>query len=291
METLFATTPPTGHRRRTEEVVCIGRSEVGFVCAVLCALVVLAGCTAAGDQQPADSDTPPGTPTGLTAAAGDGEVSLVWNANPEPDLRGYQVHWGEAGATLDQSAFVTAPAATYTVSGLTNGQPYAFAVEAEDDTGRRSARSDQVLAVPVAVDEDDEDDEEEDGGGEDSTPPTVVASVPADAEVDVARNASIAITFSEPMDEALTEAAWSVEPSIGCAFEWLGTSTTFVCEPSPEMAPDTVHTVTLGTGAADLAGNALAAPFTFTFTTGALVLQVCRFDDPGTRFDACLFAP
>jgi len=261
------------------------------VCAVLCALVVIAGCRAAGDQPPPDLDTPPGTPTGLTAVAGDGEVSLSWNANPEPDLRGYQVHWGLAGATLDQRVFVAAPTVTHTVTGLTNGEPYAFAVEAEDDADRRSARSDQVLAVPVAVAEDDEDDEDDNGAGEDSTPPTVVASVPADADADVARNVSIAITFSEPMDEALTEAAWSVEPSIGCAFEWLGTSTTLVCEPSPELAPDTVHTVTLGTGAADLAGNALAAPFTFTFTTGALVLQVCRFDDPDTPFDACLFAP
>lgn len=291
METFVATTPPTGHGRRTEEVVCIGRSRFGLVGAVLCTLVVLAGCTAAGDKQPPDLDTPPGTPTGLMAAAGDGEVSLVWNANPEPDLRGYQVYWGLAGGTLDQSAFVAAPTATHTVTGLTNGQPYAFALEAEDDAGRRSARSDQALAVPVAVDEDDEDDEEENGAGEDHTPPTVVASVPADADVDVARNASIAITFSEPMDEALTEAAWSVEPSIGCDFDWRGASTILVCEPSPELAPDTVHTVTLGAGAADLAGNALAAPFTFTFTTGARALQVCLFDDPASLFGACLFAP
>lgn len=39
------------------------------------------------------TDAPISPPTGLTATLGNGQISLSWNANPEPDTAGYKVYW------------------------------------------------------------------------------------------------------------------------------------------------------------------------------------------------------
>ena len=78
--------------------------------------------------------TVPGEPTGLTATAGDGTVTLVWAA-PASDggspVTGYNVYQGtspggESGTPVNGSSLVTAT--TYQVTGLTNGTTYYFMV-------------------------------------------------------------------------------------------------------------------------------------------------------------------
>ena len=219
---------------------------------------------------------PPGTPAGLTATPGDGRVDLAWTANREPDLRGYHVYWRQADETLEQSAFVAAPTTATTVTDLENGQPYRFAIEAENDAGVRSQRSADVLAVPFAA------------GIE---APTVIATVPADGAVDVPWNAAVVLTFSLPMDEAATEAAWGAEPDIACGFTWNATRTVLSCLPTTDLAPNGAYGITLDTGAKSSAGVPLAAPHAFSFTTGAAFAPICRFDDPTTTFGACVLAP
>ena len=93
----------------------------------------------------------PGGPASLTATAGDEEVALVWSA-PADDggapVTGYEYRYaaGDAvpGDTPWQSAGLNLE---WTVTGLTNGQQYAFEVRALSRVGEGAARG--ALATPV----------------------------------------------------------------------------------------------------------------------------------------------
>ncbi|MGH8094574.1 MAG: fibronectin type III domain-containing protein [Chthoniobacterales bacterium] len=76
---------------------------------------------------------------GLVTAATTGAVVLVWNANTEPDIAGYRVHYGSASAPYSSVVDVATPTAT--VSNLENGVTYTFAVTAYNTGGAESGYS------------------------------------------------------------------------------------------------------------------------------------------------------
>jgi glycosyl hydrolase family 44/fibronectin type III domain protein len=86
----------------------------------------------------------PSTPTGLTAIAGNQQVSLAWNASS--GATGYHIKRSNThGGPYSQ---IAAPATTnYTNAGLTNGTTYYFVVSAVNTTGE-SANSSEVSATP-----------------------------------------------------------------------------------------------------------------------------------------------
>jgi hypothetical protein len=88
---------------------------------------------------------PPAAPAALTAIGGAGSISLIWEANREPDLGGYLV----MRATLPEGDFglvTPAPIAqtTFTDTTVVRGARYAYVVLAVDKAGNRSARSNRV---------------------------------------------------------------------------------------------------------------------------------------------------
>ncbi len=107
----------------------------------------------------------------------------------------------------------------------------------------------------------------------DITPPTVTSTVPTDAATGVATNIQIMATFSEPMDlTTISTTTFQVKTTVG-GVAVPGTTTynpgsnTATFFPSSPLANSTGYTVTITTGAKDLAGNPLAANKVFTFTT------------------------
>jgi len=97
------------------------------------------------------SPTVPGVPTSLSAAAGNGSVSLSWTA---PVFDGgaalsYNVHRGTSpgGETLLQSAGAST---TFTDTTVTNGTTYYYKVSAVNGTGE-GALSNEVSATPTGV--------------------------------------------------------------------------------------------------------------------------------------------
>ena len=96
--------------------------------------------------------------------------------------------------------------------------------------------------------------------------PTVVSTAPADGGQLDQLAAAISVSFSRPMNHAATESAFSTSPASSGTFSWDGNTMTFV--PTDLLAADTLYTATVSTGARDIAGNALAADYSFTFTTG-----------------------
>ncbi len=112
------------------------------------------GATAGADTTLTFTTNPPApaAPSNLTSAAGDRQVTLNWNA--VTGTVSYAVYKYEgATAPADPSGWVlvqaNVTATTYTVTGLTNGTTYAFAIKAIHD-GSPSDFSNVTTATPRA---------------------------------------------------------------------------------------------------------------------------------------------
>ena len=109
----------------------------------------------------------------------------------------------------------------------------------------------------------------------DTTPPTVASSdpgSPAAAGAGVSVNAQISVTFSEPMAAPTITGGTTFTVSLGGVavngtVAYVDNVATFT--PTLPLALATTYSVTVTTAATDLAGNPLAAPYTWTFTTDA----------------------
>ena len=108
-------------------------------------------------------------------------------------------------------------------------------------------------------------------GATDTIAPLVIPpTVPASGATGVARNTSIVLTYSEPMDQSATEGAFSCSPSCGTvSFGWNAIGTIATVDSTSDLAASTSYTVTISTAAIDVIGNALSAQHQWTFTTGA----------------------
>jgi hypothetical protein len=107
----------------------------------------------------------------------------------------------------------------------------------------------------------------------DTTPPTVTAISPTQAASGVTVATTVVLTFSEMIDQTTLAAGFSLARAAGTiagsmAYDAAAKRATFT--PSTLLDGLTVYTVTVK-GVRDLAGNAMAAPFTSTFTTGGVL--------------------
>ena len=107
------------------------------------------------------------------------------------------------------------------------------------------------------------------GGGGDTTAPAVSSTTPAADATGVAVNAAITATFSEKIDAStITTSTFSLNNSVTGAVTYDSTNNIATFTPSTKLAYDTTYTATITTGVKDAAGNALAADYTWSFTTG-----------------------
>jgi hypothetical protein len=80
-------------------------------------------------------------PVALTAP-----VTLSWSPNSEADLTGYKIKQGTTSRAYTTSIYV-GNVTTYTLTGLTAGQTYYFAISAIDKNGNESGLSAEVRAT------------------------------------------------------------------------------------------------------------------------------------------------
>ncbi|MEW6697476.1 MAG: fibronectin type III domain-containing protein [Bacillota bacterium] len=110
--------------------------------------VVKAG-NASGDSEDSNEAAatpmiqPPDPPTGLTAMAGNGSVTLNWN--PATGATGYKVYQSSGGPYAQITAGETRT--SFTAVGLTNGTTYYFVVKSSNPGGD-SENSNQASATP-----------------------------------------------------------------------------------------------------------------------------------------------
>jgi len=81
----------------------------------------------------------------IGAMAATSSVSLTWDPNTESDIAGYKVYWGTSSGVYNQSKDV--PQSTASVSELTVGVRYYFAVTAYNEAGLESGYSEEVSTV------------------------------------------------------------------------------------------------------------------------------------------------
>ena len=109
-------------------------------------------------------------------------------------------------------------------------------------------------------------------------PPTVVSTIPLDLATDVPLNQVVSATFSKAMNPATISSATFTLTAPGTppvavpglvAYAAVGNTLTFT--PTANLAPSTLFTATITTGAQDLTGTPLASNYVWTFTTGTAV--------------------
>ena len=117
--------------------------------------------------------SPPAAPAGVTATAGNTQVSISWSSVSGADS--YNIYWltssGVTKATGNKFTSVTSP---YVHTGLVNGTAVYYVVTAENSAGE-SVESAQVSATPLPTI---------------PAAPTGVAAVPADTQNSISWNAS-----------------------------------------------------------------------------------------------------
>ena len=116
---------------------------------ILILVLVLTGGLSACKPTPPPEATKPATPNGLSAKVDNAKVTLSWTANTEANLKGYNVYWGKQSNSLGQSKFVDKSQTSTTISGLENKTKYYFAVDAENDEAKVSAKSSMISATPI----------------------------------------------------------------------------------------------------------------------------------------------
>lgn len=141
---------------------------------------------------------------------------------------------------------------------------------------------------PSASAGNDNDEEAPSSGSEHSptqeSPATLVDSVPADGATGVLPDASLVLTFSAPMDRASVEAAYTSNdlPRSDVSFAWSDADRRLRIQPNaalrsnagsdPAAVEAVRHTLEIGSGARDAAGNALA-PVRISFSTARAIQQ------------------
>jgi len=94
-------------------------------------------------------DALPATPTGLTATAGNTQITLKWSKNSESDFAKYIIYGGtSASPTAKVDSATSVSDTTKTISDLTNGTTYYYRITAVDSAGNESGYSDEVNTTP-----------------------------------------------------------------------------------------------------------------------------------------------
>jgi hypothetical protein len=128
----------------------------------------------------------------------------------------------------------------------------------------------------------------------DTVAPKVVSSTPSTSETGVGAETKIHISFSEPMDPATVESAYSSPelPLDKISTEWNADQTVLTISPDqsllygsgtgndPSTADRVTYTISIGTAATDLAGNALEADFALSFSTKVRMFTTAKLAAP-----------
>ena len=215
-----------------------------------------------GSQKIVFKATPPQptAPTGLAATAGDGTVTLNWTDPSNDTISKYQLRYGQGATVPDSAAWGDidgsgATTTSHTVTGLTNGQQYAFQIRAVNNGGDGDASA-TATATPEP----------------DTTPGFGTGTI---ADQTYTQNAAIATLTLPEATGGNGTLTYSLTPTAPAGLAFDATNRTLTGTPTAvQSATAYTYTVTDGDGdTATLAFNiTIEAPRTLTFT----------FSDDGT---------
>lgn len=185
------------------------------------------------------------------ASAGWSESSVTWNTKP-----------GATGGKIADVA--SAPAGTwveYDVTATVTGPgTYDWALIPDSSDGmvvnaREASSNKPQLVLDYTID---------------STAPTITAWSPLENAMGVSIDTTVTATFSENMDAASLDAAFTLSGPGGpvpAALTYDAQAHRATLTPAAPLGSQTTYTATVSTGARDVAGNALESAKTWSFTT------------------------
>jgi ice-binding like protein/Big-like domain-containing protein len=115
------------------------------------------------------------------------------------------------------------------------------------------------------------------GGASNATTPAVTVSFPANQTIGVVLNQAVAASFSGPMDAStITTASFTLVQAGGAAVPGTvaAAGNAAVFTPAASLTANTNYVATITPAVKDLTGNALAASFVWSFTTGTSVSTI-----------------
>jgi hypothetical protein len=116
----------------------LGHFRLSFLLPFVIALVFAFTACEDPSGSERDDDTSLAGVTGLSAAPGNGQVTLSWTDPADADLASIEITWTGGSVTAEKSTAENL-ANSKTITGLTNGTEYTFTVKAVDATGNKSA--------------------------------------------------------------------------------------------------------------------------------------------------------
>lgn len=107
--------------------------------------------------------------------------------------------------------------------------------------------------------------------GNDGLAAQVVATNPVNGAIGIATNGPVSVTFNKVIDQRTLLSSFTLSNGITGTISYNPQTRTATLAPSTPFLTGTAYTATISTGLKDQAGNALAAPYTWSFTaTGSL---------------------
>ena len=193
-----------------------------------------------------------------TSSPTENSITLTWTAPGDDgntgtassyDIRYYSSaitdsNWASATQCTGEPAPKSAGSSeSFTVTGLSSSTTYYFAIKTADEVPNWSLISNSPSGTTSAP--------------SDTILPNVTSTTPANSATGVAVTTTIAVQFSEAMNKANTEGAFSTSPATAGIFSWNAAGDKMTYTPSASLTGGTLYTVTITTAATDLAGNPL----------------------------------
>jgi hypothetical protein len=211
-------------------------------------------------QVAAADTTPPSDVEGVTATAGNGEITLKWDTSTDTvGVKGYKIYYGAKPVVSDGDTYDLGPAdagnkLTYTIQGLNNGTTYYFAVTAYDAAGNESENySVEVSATPSATAE---------HAAADTVAPKVVKAEAVNSQtVKVVFSEAVTLPTLSPeaaftIKNDTTQAVLEVRKAVKDTSDTTGKTLLLT---TAEQEKGTNYIVTAGLQVKDLAGNPLVS--------------------------------
>jgi parallel beta-helix repeat protein len=192
-------------------------------------------------------------------------ASAVGALSPYETTAMFGLTWGPVGGTADITNYTVEvsvdggvwtpvyPGATNRSADFTgaDGHRYAFRTIAADRAGNLETKSGNDTWTVV-----------------DTTKPLVVTVTPQGPSTNTTD--LVVITFSESMNATATVSSFTMSPAVNGTFAWSNGGRVLTFNPSRPLQPGTTYTIVIDTNGKDLAGNALPAVRTFSFSTAPL---------------------
>jgi subtilisin family serine protease len=191
---------------------------------------------------------------GSTTSVTTNSATLNGTVNPNRATTTYYFEYGKTASYGTTTTETNAGSGTADVpvsadiTGLSEGTTYHFQLVATNNIGTSYSENATFTTI--------------------TQPPTISSTTPTDSATDVDVDTVITATFSEAMDSStITNDTFMVSGSNNIAGAVTYSDVTATFTPTADLDYNKTYTVTITTGAKDLAGNAMEADYDWSFTT------------------------